>query len=145
MNRLFVNLIGKKREVNMAAYRIQNILHKTGYIAKIINPPSKNLILDVNKEIKIHHETRVKYATILKCCEDTTDDDFTYLNRYIREKGVFVRPCALYAVDYTDFSDEQIHTDCDRLFKKYQQLNVIFDVTAPIQKQYEHIELFTTL
>lgn len=144
-NNLFISILGKRREVSMASYRIQNILQKSGYIAKIINPIENNIVPLIDAEIKIHHKSSNRYVTILKCAENMKDKDFTYINKYIRNKGVYVRPCGIYAVNCTGLSTEQIFIENDKIFQNYKQVNLIFDVNADIKKQFDQIELFTVL
>lgn len=140
---LYFNILGSNREVNMAAYRIQSILHKNGYNTKIVNSKNGDNIAIINKQLSQHYNSREKYATIMNCSSCENDTYFTFINRYIRQNSnSFVRPCALYAIDYSGVEREQTYNTNDELFKKYSQINIIFDVNAPIEDHVKQIEIF---
>lgn len=140
---LYFNILGSNRDVNMAAYRIQSILHKNGYNTKVVNSKNGDNIPIINKQLLQHYNSREKYATIMNCSSCKNDTYFTFINRYIRKNSnSFVRPCALYAIDYSSIEKDQMYNKNDELFQKYSQINIVFDVNAPIDEHVKQIELF---
>lgn len=146
---IFFNLLGDPHILNRAQTNITQILSNNGFLVKnvTLENTEDSWRAQIKKEIS-DVQTNVfksdKVAVIVKCeASRIENDEFTELNRYIRNQSASLcRPCAFYVVDKEEASSLNSEGRGDYYFKKYEQINQIFDVDRALSEQENDLDIY---